>query len=120
MLKLFRSLFNPLRIRIPFLLDLVLVSDPEHIRRIEASGDVDRLHRYDTGALPRWLTLYFKATRFYDVARDLWFLALESVSNPTYEKRRAYLEARGPTGCSEQDVNGIADLLHPNEDNDVM
>jgi hypothetical protein len=120
MLKPIRSLFNPLRIRIPFVLDLVLVSDPEHIRRIEASGDVDRLHRYDTGALPRWLRLYFKATRFYDVARDLWFLALESVSNPTYEKRRVYLEAKVATGYTEHDVNRIAELLHANVDDDVL
>src|SRR2546427_4829298 len=29
-----------------------MVSDPEHIKRIEASGDVDRLHKYDTASLP--------------------------------------------------------------------
>jgi len=100
--------------------DRVLVSDPEHIRRIEASGDVDRLHRYDTRALPRWLRLYFKATKFYDVARDLWFLALESVSNPTYEKRRVYLAAKVATGYTEQDVKRIVELLQANVDDEVL
>jgi hypothetical protein len=120
MVKPLGSLFNPLRIRIPFVLDLVLVSDPAHIKRIERSGDVDRLHRYDTGALPRWLRLYFKATRFYDVARDLWFLALESVANPTYEKRRVYLEAMAAQGYTEQDVKRIAELLQANVDDEVL
>jgi hypothetical protein len=120
MVKAIRSFFNPLRIRIPFLLDLVLVSDPEHIRRIEASGDVDRLHRFETEALPRWLRFYFKATKFYDVARDLWFLALESASNPTYQKRRAYLEAMVAKGYTEEDVERIAELLHANVDDEVL
>ena len=120
MLKRIRSFFSPLRIRIPFLLDVVLVSDPEHIKRIETSGDVDRLHRYDTRSLPRWVRLYFKATRFYDVVRDLWFLALESASDPTYEKRRAYLEARVSTGYTEQDVKRIAGLLNANVDDEVL
>src|SRR3989475_4565859 len=120
MLKRIRSLFSPLRVRIPFLLDVVLVSDPEHIKRIETSGDVDRLHRYDTRSLPRWLRLYFKATRFYDVVRDLWFLALESASDPTYEKRRAYLEARGSTGYTEQAAKRIAGLWNGHVDDAVL
>jgi len=40
-----RSFFHPLRITIPHVKDVILVSDPDHIKRIEASGDVDRLHR---------------------------------------------------------------------------
>lgn len=120
MFKFTWSLFHPLRIRIPFVLDLLLVSDAEQIKRIEASGDVDRLHRYDTRALPRWLTLYLTATRFYDGVRDLWFLALESVSHPAYEKRRSYLETRVATGYTDQDVKRIADLLHANADDQVL
>jgi hypothetical protein len=120
MLKLIRSLFSPLRIRIPFLLDVVLVSNPEHIKRIEASGDVDRLHRYDTKSLPRWVRLYFQATRFYDVMRDLWFLALESASNPAYERRRIYLEEKVSTGYAPQDVKRIAELLKANADDEAL
>src|SRR5205809_8148405 len=104
MLKRIRSLFSPLRIRIPFLLDVVLVSDPEHIKRIETSGDVDRLHRYDTRSLPRWVRMYFEATRVYDVVRDVWFFAFESGFDPALEKRGAYLEARGVTGYTERVV----------------
>jgi hypothetical protein len=120
MLKAVRSLFSPLRIRIPFVLDIVVVSDPEHIRRIEASGDVDRLHRYATASLPRWMQLYFQATKFYDAARDLWFLALESVSSPTYEKRREYLETKAATGYTAEDVTRIAELLRNNVGDDVL
>src|SRR5205809_7462014 len=107
MLKRIRSLFSPHRIRIPFLLDVVLVSDPEHIKRIETSGVVDRLHWYDTRSLPRWLRLYFKATRFYDVVRDSWFLGLEFASDLTCEESRVYLEARGATGCPQAGVESI-------------
>ena len=71
-----------MRIRIPYLIDVIFVSDPEQIKRIEASGDVDRLHRYATVALPWWVRFYFRATRFHDAARDLWFLALEPASDP--------------------------------------
>src|SRR2546426_1595679 len=51
-LNLIKSWFYPLRIYIPYVIDVIMVSDPEHIKRIEASGDVDRLHKYDTASLP--------------------------------------------------------------------
>jgi hypothetical protein len=41
-----QSLLIPLRIRIPFLMDVVVVSDPDQIRRIHESGEVDCLHTY--------------------------------------------------------------------------
>src|SRR5437867_6521687 len=86
MLKRLRSSFSPLRIRIPFLLDVVWVSDPEHIKRIETSGDVDRLHRYDTRSLPRWLRLYFKATRFYESCATCGFSPLNPPPIPPMRK----------------------------------
>ena len=46
-----RTLLSPLRIKIPFLVDLVVVSDPDQIRKVEATGDVDRLHVFDTASL---------------------------------------------------------------------
>ena len=38
---------KPRRFNIPFLLDLVIVSDPEQIKKIEISGAVDRVHAYE-------------------------------------------------------------------------
>ena len=120
MLNFIKSLFNPLRIKIPFLLDIIIVSDPEQIKKIETSGDVDRLHKYDTAALPWWVKFYFKATRFHDDERDLWFLAFESASNPSYRQRRAYLEEKVGIGYSEEDVKKIAELLKKNADDEVL
>src|SRR2546430_12035268 len=97
MVNVIKALFRPLRIRIPFLIDVIFASDSEQIKRIEASGDVDRLHRYDTACLPWRVRLYFKATRFHDDERDLWFLALESASDPSYDKRRAHPREKAST-----------------------
>jgi hypothetical protein len=108
------SLFNPLRLKIPLLFDILFVSDPEHIRQIETSGEVDRIHRYDTAALPWWVTFFFKATKFHDDTRDLWFCPLESTSNPSYSRRRAYLEAKVASGYSAGDVHKMAELLTAN------
>ena len=120
MFRLIRSFFHPLRIRIPYAIDVILVSDPEHIRRIEASGDVDRLHRYDTAALPWWVRLYFRATKFHDAERDLWFLPLESNANPSYDTRRTYLQREVSTGYTQEDVERIVCLLQANADEDVL
>jgi hypothetical protein len=114
------TLFSPLRIRIPFLIDLVVVSDPAQIRRIDASGDVDRLHTFATSSLPWWVRFFFRATKFHDDKRDLWFCPFESASNPTYPGRRAYLEERVATGYDAQDVRKIADLLVSNVDDEVL
>ena len=120
MIKLIKSLFSPLRIKIPFLFDVIIVSDPEHIKKIETSGDVDRLHAYGTASVPLWLKIFFRATRFHDYERDLWFLSLESASNPDVERRRAYLEAAVVKGYSESDVNNIAGLLNTNADDEAL
>ena len=115
-----KSFFNPLRIKIPFLLDVIIVSDPEHIKKIETSGDVDRVHAYDTAALPWWVKGFFKATKFHDYERDLWVLALESASNPDLERRRAYLEAEVAKGYDKSDVKKIAELLSTDADDEVL
>ncbi|NEP88596.1 MAG: hypothetical protein F6K18_18135 [Okeania sp. SIO2C2] len=112
--------FNPFRVKIPFLLDIIIVSDSEQIKKIETSGDVDRLHAYDTASLPWWAKIYFRATRFHDNKRDLWFCALESTSNPSYQQRRAYLEEKVATGYSEADVKRIAELLNKNAEDEVL
>jgi hypothetical protein len=120
MLNSIKSFFNPLRIKIPFLLDIIIVSDPEQIKKIEASGDVDRLHAYETESLPWWVKFYFKATRFHDDQRDLWFCALESASNTSYQPRRTYLEEKVATSYSEEDVKKIAELLNTNASDEVL
>src|SRR6478672_2400560 len=119
-MNLIKFLFDPLRIRIPFFMDLILVSDPEQIKRIEASGDVDRLHTHDTASLPWWVRYYFRATKFHDDERDLWFCPFESTSNPTYHKRRGYLESKVATGYSQKDVKRIAELLNANADDETV
>ena len=115
-----KFLFSPLRIRIPFLLDVLIVSDPDHIQRIEASGDVDRLHARDTASLPWWVRYFFRATKFHDDTRDLWFCPFESSSNPTYLPRRAYLEQKVAAGYSPEDVRNIAGLLDANADDETL
>lgn len=120
MVDVIKSLFRPLRIRIPYVIDVILISDPDHIKRIEASGDVDRLHRYDTAALPWWVRFYFRATRFHDDKRDLWFLALEGAADPSYEKRHAYLREKVATGYTKADVDIVARLLKTHAAEDVL
>jgi len=111
---------NPLRIKLPFLLDVVMLSDPGHIEKIEASDTVDRLHVYPTPALPWWVKLYFRATKFHDVARDLWFCPFESVTNPTYRDRRTYLEEKTALGYSPEEVSTIAQMLKTDVSDDVL
>jgi len=114
------SLLNPLRLKIPFVFDILVVSNPEHIRQIETSGEVDRMHRYETATLPWWVKFFFKATKFHDETRDLWFCPLESTSHPSYAQRRAYLEDKVAIGYREGDVHKIADLLTANVADDVL
>jgi hypothetical protein len=118
--SILKSLFNPLRITIPWFMDVVIVSDPDQIKRIEASGDVDRLHVYDTAALPWWVRYFFSATKFHDDRRDLWFCPFESTANPTYPPRRAYLEGKVGEGYTREDVLRIAALLTGNADDETL
>src|SRR5438445_11714240 len=120
MANLWKSLFSPRRIRIPWLMDLVVVSDAEQIKKIEASGDVDRLHVVETAALPWWVRFFFRATKFHDDERDLWFCPFESASNATYVPRRTYLEGQVATGYSPEDVKHIADLLNADTDDETL
>ena len=115
-----QSLFKPLRIKIPFLLDVIIVSDPVQIRLIESSGDVDRLHSYDTASLPWWVKFYFPATKFHDRQRDLWFCPFESSADPSYYPRRAYLEEKVALSYSREDVQKIAELLTTNATDEVL
>jgi hypothetical protein len=101
-------------------MDLIMVSEPEQIRKIEASGDVDRLHVYETATLPWWVRTYFKATKFYDSDRDLWFFPFESDANPEFEKRRAYLEGQVSKGYRESDVRTIAELLNTGANDEAL
>ena len=120
MLNVIKSLFRPLRIRIPYVIDVILISDPDHIKRIEASGDVDRLHRYATAALPWWVRFFFRATKFHDAERDLWFLPLEAASDPSYSKRHAYMREKVSAGYTKGDVDRIARLLKAHADEDTL
>jgi hypothetical protein len=110
----------PRRLRIPFLIDLVLISDPDQIRQVEDSGDVDRLHSYETARLPWWVRKYFRATRFHDDATDSWFLPFESATNPSYAPRRAYFCEKIAAGYTAADVQRIANLLRANADDETL
>jgi hypothetical protein len=105
---------HPLRIRIPSIVDVIVISDLEQIKRIEASGDVDRLHHFATAALPWWVRLYFRATKFHDDVRDLWFVPFESAADHSYKPRRAYLREKVDAGYSQDDVQRIVRLLQAN------
>lgn len=110
----------PRRLRLPLVCDLVVVSDPEQIRSVERSGDVDRLHRYPTRELPWWVRSFFRATKFHDDERDLWFCPMEPVSEPGYAARRAYLEEKARLGYAPADVEAIADLLEAGAPDDTL
>src|SRR5437660_4674009 len=97
-----------------------MVSDPDQIQKIEASGDVDRLHTHPTASLPWWVRTFFRATKFHDDTRDLWFCPFESSSNPTYRPRRAHLEEKVAAGYSPEDVRNIAGLLNTNADDETL
>ena len=114
------SVFKPLRISIPFLVDIIFVSDPDRIKKIESSSAVDRLHYYETQLLPWWVQLYFPATRFYDRQDDLWFSPFESSFNSTYLPRRKYLEEKIATGYSQEDVQKIAHLLKTDASDEAL
>jgi hypothetical protein len=115
-----KSWFKPLRIKIPFLIDVIIVSDPVQIRLIEKSGAVDRLHSYDTNSLPWWVKFYFSSTKFHDNQRDLWFCPFESTNNSTYYSRLAYLEEKVALGYQPEDVKQIAELLRTNASDEVL
>ena len=120
MFHLFNQSNKLTRIKIPGLIDLITVSNPDQIKQIETSGEVDRLHAYPTASLPGWVKFYFKATKFHDVDRDLWFCPFESKSNPTYQPRRAYLEEKVAIGYRPEDVQHIAHLLKTNADDQTL
>src|SRR5262249_46236602 len=84
------------------------------------SGDVDRLHAYPTASLPWWVRYFFRATKFHDDERDLWFCPFESATNPTYHPRRTYLEGKVAAGNSPEDVRRIAELLNANADDATL
>lgn len=111
---------SPLRITLPFLLDMVIVSDPVQIEQVECSRDIDRLHTYPTQSLPWWVKLYFRATKFHDTSRDLWFCPFEPTSNPTYHARRAYLEEKTAIGYRPEDVQKIAQMLKTEVSDDSL
>jgi hypothetical protein len=101
-------------------MDLVVVSDPGQIKQIDESGDVDRLHAFPTRSLPLWVRFFFRATKFHDDRRDLWFCPFESASNPTYATRRQYLANKVAEGYTPEDVSRIADLLIAGADDQAL
>lgn len=106
-----RFIRSPFRIRIPYIVDVVFIAEPDHIREIEFSGDVERLHFYPTQSLPSWIRLYFGVTRFHTPQDDHWFLPFESATNKEYEPRRDYIKGKLGEGYAPEDVKHIADLL---------
>src|SRR5262249_53694965 len=84
------------------------------------SGDVDRLNVNGTARLPWWVRFFFRATKFHDDERELWFCPFESANNPTYRPRRAYLEQKVAEGYRREDVSRIADLLTSDSDDQTL
>jgi hypothetical protein len=102
---------RPVRISIPYLLDVVFISSAEQIREVERSGAVERLHAFPTSSLPGWVRFYFPATRFHESGRDQWFCPMEPKSSPDYVRRRDYLISKAKLGYTRDDVSRVADLL---------
>lgn len=111
---------TPFRINIPFVLDVIIVSNPEQIKQIEASIDVERLHTYPTSELPWWVKYYLSATRFHTPQNDNWFLPFESSTHHEYKKRRSQMDDQIARGYSPQDITKIADLLMSNADDSEL
>ena len=110
----------PKRIRIPFLIDLVVVSDPDQIKKMSGSDALDRLHALPTSSLPWWVRFFFGSTKFHDKKRDIWFCPFESKSDTTYEPRRKYLVDQVNKGYTQEDVETIADLLASGADDEAL
>jgi len=108
------------RIKIPFLLDIIIVSGAEQIKNFETSGVFDRLHYSNTLDLPWLLRIYYASTKFYDEKRDLWFCPFESITNPTYQPRRNYLQEKVDLGYTPEDVKKIAELLENNAEDEEI
>jgi hypothetical protein len=102
------------RIKIPFIVDIVIVSDADEIKKVDQSEDIDRLHYYDSKDLPWWAKLFFKATRYYDFERDLWFCPFAPKSDPGYKSQLNYLKDHVLKGYDKDDVSHITHLLKSN------
>jgi hypothetical protein len=110
----------PLRVRIPFVMDTVIVFAADHIRQIEASDDVGPMHALPTSTLPRWLMSTFPSTRYYDVDRDRWFCAFEPAMAPGCPERRSYQARQMASGYRPDDVVRLADLLSRDADDEEL
>src|SRR5207245_10089284 len=89
----------------------VVASGPDPITQRAPPGAGDRLHAYASAATAWWVRFFFRATKFHDDERDLWFCPFESASDATYVPRRTYLENQVATGYSPEDIKHIAALL---------
>ncbi|CAN0152582.1 unnamed protein product [Ectocarpus sp. 6 AP-2014] len=107
------------RVDIPFVIDRILVTDAELIRKIADHPDVDRVHGVPTKERPWWINAYFPATRFID-RQDEMFVPLTSTSDPNYEHRRTYVEEMVKDGVAEEDVKKIAYLMHTGAPQDEL
>ena len=103
------------RTRINFVLglDRITVSGADNIRKLEESGDTDRVIDADRNlqSLPLWARIFFPVTRFYSTVYG-WFLPFVVSSHSSYKPCRAFLDQRfSKRAFFTDDVKAAADEL---------
>ncbi|KAK9827964.1 hypothetical protein WJX81_002557 [Elliptochloris bilobata] len=103
---------RPIRINLPipgFPIDIVSVSEAEHIQVLKGIAACGRIHEVPSKDLPKWVQLYFSATRFWDKENDRWFVPFEG-ENDLYAARRGTIVSLLEKGYDNDDVTKVAQL----------
>nr|ARQ20721.1 lipid body protein [Lobosphaera incisa] len=122
LLGLVRSLVTrkPFRIDIPLPLlpvDIVIVQNPAQIQAINKSPACGRLHAVPTSQMPKWVQLYFSATRFHDDRKDTWFIPFEAEVPATHAAaRRSTISRLLASGHTQDDVYKVAKIVRAGGD----
>ena len=78
---------------------------------LKASAASGRLHEVGTKDLPKWVQLYFPATRYFDQAADRWFVPFEE-EDSHYPARRAAIVELLAKGYRPEDVTRVSAGSH--------
>eukprot|EP00172_Hildenbrandia_rubra_P001516 Plantae.Rhodophyta-Hildenbrandia_rubra.ctg2081.p1 GENE.Plantae.Rhodophyta-Hildenbrandia_rubra.ctg2081~~Plantae.Rhodophyta-Hildenbrandia_rubra.ctg2081.p1 ORF type:complete len:334 (-),score=72.81 Plantae.Rhodophyta-Hildenbrandia_rubra.ctg2081:241-1242(-) len=100
-------------------IDVLWVSDPEDIRRLEASDKISRLHSEETKDIPAVARFVLQASMWFNPETDAWFMGMEakdSIKHPIkrdvhYQKRISYIKDELRRGYTRDDVDDMVVLL---------
>lgn len=98
------------RLQLPFgLVDLIKVTDPGLIRKLETSPDLTRAGESPVHPI---LSLFFKSTKFYNSAEDSHFVALLDDHRPDVQQRINLIRDKMSEKHSEQVVRDVSAAVH--------